>query len=176
MEQETYNKVLPDATWAYSYGQCGLYSSVVFLWVEGGVRIMTARDSLLVLYITVTLLVVTLQKKITKMGQPQQNSNKKKYYRFDRVCLCKYVCRGGGGRNGGILLSPVCIPLLCYKLWSFKCTVEVIAGSCSHYTILELHKNVLDIEIKFPNTFPDTQKPQRPTHTRTNKSGNVLCV
>ena len=129
MEQETYNKDLPDAAWAYSYGQYGLYRSVVFLWVEGGVRIMAARDSLLVLYITVTLLVVTLQEKSNQNeGQPQQNSNKKKYYRFDRVCLCKYVCRGGlGGMEEYVLLFPVCIPVLCYTLWSFKRTVEVIA-------------------------------------------------
>jgi len=62
MEQETDNKDLPDAAWAHSYGQYGVYRSVVFLWVEGGVRIMAARDNLLAMYITVTLLVVTLQK------------------------------------------------------------------------------------------------------------------
>jgi len=39
-----------------------LYRSVAFLWVQGGVRIMAARDNLLVMYVTVTLLVVTLQK------------------------------------------------------------------------------------------------------------------
>jgi hypothetical protein len=81
--------------------------------VEGGIRIMAARDNLMVMYINVKLLVVKLQKTDKNGGQTQQHTNKKKYYRFDRVCLCKYVCKGDGGRNEGIVLSPVCIPVLC---------------------------------------------------------------
>jgi len=64
---------------------------------------MAARDNLLVMYVTVTLLVVTLQK---------TNKNKKKYYRFDRVCLCKYVCWGRGWEEW----SNTPLPRLCCAL------------------------------------------------------------
>ena len=85
--------------------QYGLYRSVVFLWVQGGVRIMAARDNLLVMCITVTLLVVTLQKKLTK-------TKRSIIVLIESVYVSMCVGEGVGGMEE--YSSPLSV--LCYKL------------------------------------------------------------